>query len=692
MIYQSKVFALARSITYKSIWTAFAMNQPIIELGLEVPDNKKKWRYFMHLAGDKHEVDETLLIDSLDTNQVIPLNRESLNTHKKTATFYRERENREKLHELFPLYPLYIDGLFEPVPYELSISAEDGDILRYDSDLIEEQEVSLLFELEKRIKAEHHLYFMESYAAAYPAFTLWFISKLSAMIPGFIKEIRLRKIHTVETHSEYIREFLRSHKGLDGYLPYLSTKQMLFLYRNIRYIERNAARQDTFEFLVENLLTERAIPLDGYDFSEMYTDMANGGLERIPVCFKTPLNFPERVLGRDVEIFSLDHVLDKEEELGVLHERLLDDYRVEAKNQANRASILTGPTKLLEVSGVDPESLRSESFIDRVVYDWAYFAGTGQFLSNVDLIDPQSGNNIRLSALEAFCVFMYAYYKGYHETEIKRIPPFSCSEQENGVWYGADDYRKGLISYPSLYREDHINYFIETHKLMSLPIYDSLEFYNSSYNRWKNKGNREYYLGSQRNDFDRGIVEYLYRFTYQDRFIEHELTGKDYNTFLYEKGFQVGDFTTTIWKDLCTDLLKLAVGYDPEAVIGFAEIQKKLMELFQKLSSYTIQLSSRYGSSESITVDPTCALVQQVLTESESTGYLRYNIDTCYKASYEEGNIFAPVIGNDLIEATQVGIPTIQVNTGLGVSAIVREEIELTVNYESSATATFIEN
>jgi hypothetical protein len=467
---------------------------------------------------------------------------------------------------------------------------------------------------------------------------------------------------------------------------------MMFLYRNIRYIERNAGRQDTFEFLIENLLTERAIPVDGYNLTELYTDMQNGGIDRIPVGFKTPLNFQERSLGRDVEIYGMDLLIDKEINEGALHERLLDEYREDAHKSVKRSKVLASPTKLIEVTGTDPNSIRNESFLDRLVYDWCYLSSMGMYNGLIDLIDPQSGNNIRLSSLEAFCVFIYAYYKGYHETEVNRIPPFNCSEQEDGTWFTANDYKPGLITRAELHRDSIINYFVETHVSIPTPITDRTTMYNNSYERWIAKGKREHYVGSMRTDDMRADAEYIYRFNYRERFIEHEFTGMPYRDFMYERGFQVDNYSPSIWKDLCTDLLKLTVDYDPEAAIGFSEIQENLVQLFLRLSSYTIQVVNKYGSSDEVTMEPVGALVQYIDVEEEAATEMIYESSAHLVDVKEEGTVEAKAIGMGAISMEEADIQMIYAVQDSGAVPYLEETITLAINYESSATIEYVGN
>lgn len=691
MLYDNIVNALSKSIVFKNIWVAFGMNTLLKEKGLPIPDNKREWRYFKHLAGDKHHLDDEILIVSLDTEELVPLNKQTISEHRKTATFYRDRDNREKLHNMYPEYSIYIDSMWEAIPYEVSINAEEGKILRYDSELIEPQEISLIPSLEEWFKGEVHLYFMESFAAQYPLFITWFEAKISAFLPSEINRLRYSKLHTVETHSFFIGEFLKSHKYLDKYIPYLSFKQKIFLYRNIRYIERHAARNDTFEFLIENLLTNRSIPIDGFDLGERNINYRDNILKREVVGYRTPLNFKNRIQGRDFEVVSIDDIIDLEINEGVLHDRLLEDYRVESHNIINRERVLSGPTKLLQVTGVDPNSIRSDSLIERLVYDWAYFSTSGEFNIPIDLVDPQSGNNVRLSPHTALCVFFYALFKGYHDVTLETIPPFNVFGQETGEWYNIDFMRDTLPNRYSVEREHILNYFVDNQPILPTPYDDSVGFLTDVKKRWDLKSEREAYIASQYHDLARLEAEVLFNHIYKTHYIKHDLSFTSYRDFMYELGFNVERFTVSMWQDLCADLLKLTVGYDPENTIGFNEIQKNLVELFVKLSGYSIQVVDKTLGSESITMEPVAALVTNIITSSSSIHNAFYESSLKVESVSDNGVLYvngtskmAPVLNQTVI--------TVKPLQDIGCGYSVTTNVVTTPYYESSSKVILLDS
>lgn len=691
MIYNNQVMRLARSITFKSIWSAFAMNQPLIELGQTVPDIKSEWRYFKHLNGEYLEgIDERVEIESLDTGETVVLTKDMLKNHKKTYTFYRDPENRENIHDRYPFMPLYIEGVFNPVPPEVTVPLEDGSIISYNKDLVEAQEATLILNIEKWIKAYHHQYVMESWNAAYNFSVADHIGRIYALLPGKIKELRLRAIHTSETHSYHITEFLRSHQNLHEYVPYLTIEQMLFLYRNIRYIERHAGKQDTFDFLVENLLTKRDIPLDKFLLAENYTEVKSGGLYKHPIGVKEPVNFKERSRGRDIDTLPIEEVIGKEYDAGKEHGRMIDEYIQTSGDLLIRSGTGSMPTKLLEVSGIDPSSFNSEKTLTRVINEWAYHSAKDLMRNNADVIDPQSGNSFRVTPLQSFALYLYAYYKGYHGLELKWIPIFNVVSTEEGVWYTKEEFTKGLITPHTLNLDTYIDFFNETTDGDTSVIYNRNDFYDRVTRRIAIKTRRERYLGSQRDDRTRREVEWLFNYTYRDHTLTHQLVNKDYTEFLYELGIDPRKYSDTMWRDLTKDLLKLTTDYDPDNVIGFDDIQSNLVGLFSKLSSYSIQFSTQFTSSDKLSTEPTVALVQHIGSESESK--LQSFTESGLVVNAIELGAKVKVEGFDMLKTTAYdnAIQRVKVDTAIYANSVVNEEIFTRVIYDSSAIAKMV--
>lgn len=266
-VYLDSCFKLVLSMVIKNTVNADTMNEQITALYGNIIDYDQPdtWRYYLHLSGSYHWFDRRMMITSLDTHKEIEFNISNLDKHPITKNSYQIGGiyYRDLLKQ-YPENALLIKGVLLPVDIDYAISEPDNTILTYEKSLIEYQESNVIRELNRYItsfkarwdvKAFYHsdeLYLTANEAILY-----------LNLVPKLLN-IRLMNCKTEKAHTYHIREYLKSHNGLDKYLPYFTLKQMLFLYRNINYIEANAGKQETFDWLIERILTERYIPIHEY--------------------------------------------------------------------------------------------------------------------------------------------------------------------------------------------------------------------------------------------------------------------------------------------------------------------------------------------------------------------------------------------------------------------------------------------
>ena len=180
-IYAENCTDLARSIIIKSEATALAMNladadQNALRVSLGEPPfldeyDKTTWRYYMHLAGRYHALDTFsvtnddgtvshkpyMQVYSLDTYELIDFTIENLQEHRTTwreyqkgSTYYRNLVNK------YPDKRLLIDGILNPIDINVAINARENQILYWDKRKVEENEYSLIQNIQDYIDKYYH--------------------------------------------------------------------------------------------------------------------------------------------------------------------------------------------------------------------------------------------------------------------------------------------------------------------------------------------------------------------------------------------------------------------------------------------------------------------------------------------------------------------------------------------------------
>lgn len=218
-----------------------------------------------------------------------------------------------------------------------------------------------------------------------------------------VLNLRLSKAKTREAHSYHIREYLASHNKLDKFMEYLTLDQILFLYRNILYIERNAGNQHVFFWLIERILTRRFIPI--HEFSQRHWKISEDSL---PI-----IKFRKKALNRvyntpEKDFFNLEEILEKEFELAENNPLFskINYSRIEQDFKYSPSSVVQ--TKVLESAFIDYND--SSEFTREYVYlsNWLYLSSLGyfDFVASYKQLD---GNIKNLSSLDAFKLMIYLF-------------------------------------------------------------------------------------------------------------------------------------------------------------------------------------------------------------------------------------------------------------------------------------------
>ena len=406
-IYRRDVFRLAKTMVIKSDLAAQITNYWLQSLGHVINDqDPRTWKYYKNLAGEYHETDELMTIRSIDTLENIAFTKENLAFHRATREEYQH--GTRYYNDLLSQYPnqeTLILGILNPIDIDEAIAAEDGAILWYDRQYIEPQERQLIPELEQWIQRFLSRWQVKGYAWTEELYVLGQLAVLYANLPKTILNLREAACGTIQAHSYHIREYLASYHGLDRYLDGLNLHQILFLYRNVRYLSRYAGHQSTFQALVENLASPRNIPIATYDVVHRTVDLDQQIYPTIEA-HRSFYNDPRLAsVGDQTTVEAL-----QEEILGFgqSNQREYVAHGEKVQEQFRDSVYSTTPTKVLESSILDTSNARFYQLRDFAVNHWIYYSYLGQYLRRVPVTDPLSGETTQLLPFEAFLAYLYA--------------------------------------------------------------------------------------------------------------------------------------------------------------------------------------------------------------------------------------------------------------------------------------------
>lgn len=599
-IYRSQVFELAKTLVFKSLATALTVNSELKLLGYPVNDEDyRSWKYYMNLAGLYHSFDTMMTVTSLDTLQTIEFTVDNLRIHRATAAAYKFGSRYyEELVSRYPVQEPLIQRILNPIDIDKAIAAPDACILWYQTELVESNESNFISKLQEYLNNVYSRWNVAAYQTTDELYVPAFLAMVYNFIPIAILNIRNGNCHTRYAHSFHIREFLTSHGKLTPFLDYLTKEQLLWLYRNIRYIHRNPGRQDTLDWMIDNLLTRRRIPISEWDMIHDLRDMPEQLYPHV-LFERTAKNFGYHFAGADTK--TIDKMLDDEQSLARGNVRVQQAAEEQIKALMETSGKNEYRTKVLESAILDLTDSAVFSFSDFILNHWLYLSNIGQYNSFVTYDDPRTGEATTISVKDAFTVFLFAINKQFgtiltqvptiEADLVRRIPTPTAADIRpiTEKDYLPDELLNKLIDLPAVGTHISIAGFRENMK----------ECFEALLGQWRLWAGQNHYKV-------RGQGEIAGLHCYHDFPIDLSEGFDSYQEWFVAKGLPYWNYDTFECETLAATILEQATGANLDDGQSLREMQAALIRLMARLSSYTIQflLEINQGSIKTLDWNP----------------------------------------------------------------------------------------
>jgi hypothetical protein len=593
-LYTDDVYRLAETLVIKSEDAADKINQVLINKhGASIVDlnDKKTWKYYLNICGEYHPTDTQISIVSIDTLQTITFNRDNLLIHISTAKDYQYgTRNYNELVSLFPDMEMFILGVLYPAVMEIAISAPDGTIVSYPPAYVEDNEVTLISKINAWIENYRIRWYSRQFGLSDNYYTTVYLGMLYLnMVPAIIN-IRLAACKGPEAHSFHVRQYLLSHGMLDNYLDYLTKKQSLFFYRNIRYIERNNGKRSVFKWLTENIMTQRGLPLSELNMRHDVSGMPSS-------LYPTPL-FRLRALNNSTnasERIKYDYLdlLGKERELVYGNPEYLDEYSdtMEVKLKNSLSNVVA--TKVLDSSVIDYTDATPYTLHNISINHWLYLSAIGKFNTYTSFQDPRTGNKITLHCKDAFIFFSYAYFQAmggnmefiptFVAQRVVRVPRVTVPdlmEVTDPKYTSIEDATKIIAYQPAITNYVSIDSFKKTCK----SLFDSAQ-------------NQLGFIATAQHHFRRALLENMVARTYCDIRCTVALFEENIETWKIKNSIPTTVFSKTEYLDIYKQLFENTTGSSLNSSKDLQDLQNAMVGLFSQLSSYSVQFITEVNSS-----------------------------------------------------------------------------------------------
>lgn len=628
-LYRKSVFTIAKTLVVKHSEAAAIMNTFLIAKGYYVDaNNPSSWKYYLNLAGQYHEsdLDEINAINkgvsdymqikvasntgpvSVDFTQSLidPITGDVglANEYVYDSFYYRQ------LLETYPNHETLILGILNPIPLNISTAAEDGDILYIagyfrntvtdalgtrtiflkrdevgldDLGLIEEQEYSLIARLESWIKACLTRWHNKDYTLIDDVYFAAMLGVLYLNIPKQIMNIRLQNCNTNEAHSFHIRQYLESHGKLGKYVSALPLRQQMFLYRNVRWLENNAGKQEAFDLLVERLANETNVPLSGYKLIHNLSKMPN---EIYPLARlqRDVINFVQ--VGSVYSQTTITTMLNKMKNGAKENYRDIDSISAVINDKAILSLDNDIPTKIIEsdmVDGTDQVAFPLEKVL---VNEWFYRASTGEYTGNIFVVNPVTADRLLLTPVDAMILALYCLNYGYTNSKPINIPSLIA----RNIVRNTPPTNASILD--NVERLKISNTLLQDLSLVLNPTWPALSsdsFYRQCVTIQQGLMAR-YYRCAKEEDFEaRAYAEYaMSRYYYTEVSCPLTQSGILYTDWLAEHGYSISDLSREDLIQLGLDIVREATGVKIDNSKRLSSLQEAVIEIMKQFSSYNV--------------------------------------------------------------------------------------------------------
>lgn len=664
-LYLAGMHTFAKTLVLKDSYLAEADNQYVIMKGQTVNvGDPRTWKYYLNMSGQYHSIDTPMTIKSLDTLEEISFDKVTLLRHRATIREYSYGSDYyNALVERYPEQEFLIRRILNPVDIDLAIKAKDYQILYYDISTVEPQESNLIPELQGWIDNLVRRWYIPMFKRTDELYPIAFHAQLINFVPAKIENIRLHNCKTYKAHSYHIWEYLESNGHLSAYKPLLSLEQSLWLYRNIRWVYHGVGRRDTFQALMEVILTKRGIPLGSYDVVHDVEQIPN---KMVPVAMmrRTALNLLETI-NEPQTIESIEYVLARESPLALNNADIFVDSLPVVKSFFATTAQNTLPTKVYESSMVDLSGSEPFTMEDVLLNNWISMAATNRYAAAITVPNPYTGDIMTMTMREAFLTYLYTYNRVYGNI-LTEIPVIQANMSYRLPVPTFEELRS--VSTERWVSDAMINQWLDEAPVVGAPI--STESFYLTCNRIHKNAllRRKQYMQQGNKNTHRQLKSLFWNFYETKDYMLNSTEGEVYLEYFNNRGWVIDELNQSDAAILATDILNKATGSDTQNLLSLKDIQGAMLRLMKQLGTYSTQYIQTINESAVIPVGPYVERIGEIRKSSAFTinadgmriDLLDYDVFRSKSFKYDLDILAVQVLKRDKVK-------TVETDTSVGI-------------------------
>jgi len=270
--YIKETFKLVKSLVIKLSDVAMQINRELVNVyGLSVVDlnDKHTWKYYLNISGEYHPLDDPIkvyvkAIESEETlTKSLLLQYPTLQEELSTLDF-----TYNNLIKAYPTQESLIKGIINPVNIDTAIDSDDGTVLAYNSNYIDDRELSILDDIESHDKSYLLRWNINEYSVIDNLYLSALLADMYSSILLKIFNLRLNNVFTYEVSNYHMDNFFKSTLGLGDEISILTNESKLWLYNNLRLVKKNIGKDSTLELIIDNLISANGVGIGEYSLGK----------------------------------------------------------------------------------------------------------------------------------------------------------------------------------------------------------------------------------------------------------------------------------------------------------------------------------------------------------------------------------------------------------------------------------------
>ena len=637
-IYKEQTFVLARTLIVKHEEVASSMNTELYYRGYVIDSNPYNWRYYLNLSGEYHQADKDELYEKYGTQYMmvkipslmgsveVALTKELLHGTNADKTMMNEYQIGSKFYEelvsRYPEFESLIIGIINPIDIDVALAADNGEILfiagRYkriegsrkwfdttwysiNEVLIEEQEDNLILELQRYIDNFLYQWNNPEYINGNDLYVVTMLGILYANIPNAIFNIRLGNCKTPRAHTFHIRQHLESFGQIGRYVDFIPIGTILWLYKNVHYLEANVGKQKTFDMIMDNMLTPNEIPMSAYTARHELSGMDYDNPLPNSMLYKEVLNFS--IVGASDDDRTVLDILEDQKELARDNDKDLDEKSVNIQSTLDWGGDDRLNTKVLESEMIDIGEPYPFTLSQMLFNMWGYTVVKGYYVGTAYATNPLTGDRLSFSSKSAYILAMYCLNKAVAGVTLETIPKIRL--------YGIprtdqpDDYPTDKRFHKKPDIDKMMSWCVSgvTRRLKVLEVrgthiptfaaQDSEKFFANVEDIYYERIRKYNTYCDVENLEERGDLELVAKRLYWMNF-EETLLEMDYESWFRTIGFDVTRFTDEDLLSIGLELVASATGVSEQDDVRKKWLQQSLLAILKHFISYSVHVIEKY--------------------------------------------------------------------------------------------------